>query len=64
MKLHDLKNVLTSTRGAIQTCTVWDNEKCEVLNKGCSVEYAVLTYGNMTLDRIYTYELELVLSVH
>lgn len=64
MKLKELNGILRSTTGGVQQCVVWDSRRCEDLAFGCSVEYAIKTYGGMTLDRIYTYETELVLSVH
>ena len=63
MKLAELKGILRSTTGMLQMCTVWHSENCEVLAQP-SVDYAVKEYGGMTVDRIYTYEDELVLSVH
>lgn len=64
MKLAEMKGILRSTTVNIQMCVVWDSDKCTKLEKACSVEYALKHYGDMQLDRIYTYETELVLSVH
>lgn len=64
MKLKNMKNILRSTTGDIQMCVVWNSEKCVVLENACSVEYAIKHYGEYILDRIYTYELDLVISIH
>lgn len=63
MKLKELKGILSSTIGNIQMCVVWDSVKCEDVENKCSVEYAIKHYGEYNLERIYTYETDLVISI-
>lgn len=64
MKLKDLSPVLRSTTGAMQEAVVYDLDTAQDLAAGCSVDYAVKHYGDLTLDRITAYGHCLVLSVH
>lgn len=64
MKLNSMKGILRSSIGEIQTCVVWDSTNLEDIANGCSVEYAIKTYGDRPLDRIYiTHDGELVISI-
>lgn len=52
MKLKDLKPILHSKTGAIQWAIVYDYDKHEDLEYGCSVEYAMIHYGECEVKRI------------
>ena len=52
MKLEALKDILKSPRGSIQFCIVYDRETDLDLAYGCSVEYAVKTYGDCIVKNI------------
>ena len=61
MKLKDLKPILYSETGAIQWAIVYDYEKNEDLEYGCSIEFAICHYGEYEVKRIsscYNYEKE------
>lgn len=55
MKLKDLKNVLVSERGSIQSAIVYDCNKNVDLEVGCSLEYATSNYGEYDIIRIGSY---------
>ena len=63
MKLGELKRILYSCRGAIQSAIVWDKENCKELEKGCSVEYAVENYGNYEVKHITADQGYLVITI-
>ena len=52
MKLEALKDILKSPRGSIQSCIVYERETDLDLAYGCSVEYAVKTYGDRIVKNI------------
>ena len=54
MQLKDLKSVLRSQTGSIQHCIVYDLNKCEDVEHGCSAEYAINNYGERVVGRIYS----------
>lgn len=54
MKLEDLKPVIFSMTGDIQTCIVYDRCNNVDLECGCSVEYAYKTYGEREVHRVMT----------
>lgn len=54
MKLKELKPVLRSETGRIQSCIVYDSTKCKDIEYGCSAEYATINYGYMDVKRIYS----------
>lgn len=61
MKLKELKGVLRSTRGNVQVAIVYDSKKHADIESGCSIDYAVKTYGERELKRIEAYGDELVI---
>jgi hypothetical protein len=61
MKLKDLRPILYSATGEIQWAIVYDLEKNEDLEYGCSIEFAVTHYGGCEVKRIsscYNFENE------
>ena len=52
MKLKDFRGVLYSCRGGIQPVVVYDQGNNLDLDNGCSVEYAIKTYGDREVKRI------------
>ena len=52
MKLKELKPVLYSVHGDIQSAIVYDGMKAEEIENGCSVDYAVKTYADRDVRRI------------
>ena len=52
MKLKDLELCLYSPTGEIQRAIVYDYNKNEDLEQGCSVEYAISRYGEYEVKRI------------
>lgn len=52
MKLKDLESILSSESGAIQRTIVYDLEKNDDLECGCSIEFAVTNYGEREVKRI------------
>ena len=63
MKLKDLKDVLTSERGSVQSAIVYDYNNNVDLVDGCSVEYAVANYGEYEVKRIGALNNELIITV-
>ena len=63
MKLRDLKNILYSTTGNVQFAIVYDPDTHTDLENGCSIDYAVKTYGDKEIERIEAYEHKLVLTI-
>lgn len=55
MKLKDLKPILHSTTGVIQRAIIYDLEKDEDIKYGCSIEYAIVNYGECEVKRIHSY---------
>lgn len=64
MKLKDLAPVLRSTFGNIQFAIVYDETTLSDIADGCSVDYAVKHYPDLTLDRITAYGNYLILHTH
>lgn len=54
MKLRELKPVLRSETGNLQSCIVYDWNKSTDIAHGCSVEYAINNYGESEVRRIYS----------
>lgn len=54
MQLKDLKPILRSQTGMIQQCIVYDLNKYEDVEHGCSAEYAINNYGERAVGRIYS----------
>lgn len=52
MKLKDLKSILFSTHGCIQSAIVYDRAKNTDIISGCSVDYAVENFGECEVKRI------------
>lgn len=63
MKIKDLKDVLYSSRGNIQFAIVWDIYNNVDIENGCSIDYAVETYGERELLRIEAFENKLLFTV-
>lgn len=63
MKLCELKDILCSGRGSIQMAIVYDTETNKDIESGCSVDYAVLEYGNKEVKRIQADNDYLVISI-
>lgn len=55
MKLKDLNLILHSASGLMQWAIVYDYEKNEDVEYGCSVEYAIANYGECEVKRISSY---------
>ena len=55
MRLKDLKPILYSTVGAIQWAIVYDYERNEDIEHGCSIEYAITHYEEYEVKRITSY---------
>ena len=57
MKLKELKPVIYSRTGDIQSCIVYDSGSDIDLHYGCSVEYAYEVFGEREIKRVQsTYE--------
>ena len=52
MKLKDLKPVIFSQTGDLQTCIIYDVGNNVDLEYGCSVEYAYVNYGEREIKRV------------
>lgn len=52
MKLKDLKDILWSQTGQIQWCVVYDWANDKDISPQCSVEYAVVHYGELSVRKI------------
>lgn len=63
MKIKDLKDILYSNRGNIQFAIVWDIYNNVDIENGCSIEYAVETYGERELLRIEAVGNHLLLTI-
>ena len=51
MKLKDLKSILFSTHGCIQSAIVYDKAKNADIISGCSVDYAVENFGECNYQK-------------
>lgn len=63
MKVKDLKEVLWSPIGDLQTAVVYDVDEHKVLISGCSIECAVRCYGECELVRVSADNYDMVLTV-
>ena len=63
MKLCELKDILCSGRGSIQIAIVYDTETNKDIEVGCSIDYAVLEYGNREVKRIQAHSNYLVIWI-
>ena len=63
MKVKDLKDVLTSERGSVQSTIVYDYNNNVDLAVSCSVEYAVTNYGEYEVKRIGAFNNDLIITV-
>ena len=63
MKVKDLKEVLWSPIGDMQSAVVYDLDRHEVVADGCSIEYAVAEFGEWHLCRLGSRWDSLVLTV-
>lgn len=63
MLVKELKGIAYSTHGDICSCIVYDPKIGKDLDKGCSIEYAINTYGECELTRIEAYRYDLVLYI-
>ena len=63
MKLKDLKDVLMSEKGSVQSTIVYDYNNNVDLAVGCSVEYAVTNYGEYEVKRIGALNNDLIITV-
>lgn len=63
MKLKELKNILYSNRGNIQSAIVWNIESNADLANGCSIDYAVEHLGELELLHIEAFKDNLLLTV-
>lgn len=63
MKLKDLKDVLTSERGSVQFAVVYDYNTNVDLSVGCSIEHAVVNYGEYEVKRIGAFNNDLIITV-
>lgn len=61
MKLYELKPVLHSTRGYIQSAIVYDQATDIDIEDGCSIEYAVEHYRNSEVLSIFAEENKVLL---
>ena len=52
MKLKDLKDIIYSSRDGIQSTIVYDAKTFEDIEFGCSIEFAIMMYGDKTIKRI------------
>ena len=63
MKLKELKEVLYSSIGDLQTAVVWDVDTHKVIIGGCSIEHALGRFGDWQVVRIGAVDNNIVLSV-
>ena len=63
MKIKDLKDILYSNRGNIQSAIVWNIETNADIANGCSIDYAVEHLGELELLHIEAFENNLLLTV-
>ena len=52
MKLKELKSIIYSRTGDMQSCIIYDIKNNVDLEYGCSVEYAYEHYGDREIVRI------------
>ena len=63
MKLKELESILYSTISNIQSTIVYDLEKNEDLEIGCSVEYAITLYGECEVKHIQAEHSYMVITI-
>lgn len=64
MKLKELAPILRSSRDGIQSAIVYDGDEYKDIEDGCSVEYALLHYGDKELYWITAENNKLVLHIY
>ncbi len=63
MKLNELKNVLFSRVGDIQSVIIYSRTEHKEIKNGCSAEYAIKNYGEKELLRIQAANNSIVLII-
>lgn len=63
MKLKELKSILYSSRGSVQFAIVYDSETNTDLVNGCSIDYAVQTFGDKEVKHIEAFENQLLITI-
>ena len=63
IRLKDLKSILYSTRGNIQSAVVYDSEKNVDIVDGCSIDYVVKEYSESIVKRIEASNNQLIIIV-
>ena len=64
MKLKEYRGILRSSRDGVQSVIVYDGDEYKDIEDGCSVEYALLHYGDKELYWITAENNKLVLHIH
>ena len=63
MKLKELESILYSTRGFVQYAIVYDSKQDVDVASGCSIDWAVKTYGEADVVRIEAFENQLIVTI-
>lgn len=63
MRLGELKSVLYSSRGDIQSVIIYSRTERKDIINGCSAEYAVKNYGEKELLQIQAANNDIVLII-
>lgn len=63
MKLKELKSILRSNRGTVQSAIVYDSKTNTDIENGCSIDYAVEQHGDKEVIRIEAFENQLLITV-
>lgn len=63
MKLTELKDVLYSEQGHMQLGKLYNRTTNNILHEGCSVDYMVVHFGHMEVERITADDSEVVITV-
>lgn len=63
MKVNELKGVLFSRVGDIQSVIIYSITEHKDIRNGCSAEYAIKNYGEKELLRIQAYNDKIVLII-
>ena len=63
MKINELKSVLYSRVGDIQSVIIYSRTEHKEIKKGCSAEYAIKNYGDKELLRIQADNNRIVLTI-
>lgn len=63
MKIKDLKGIIRSGHGDIQSTIIWSiRERKDIIN-GCSIEYAIKNYGELEMENVRAFDDNIVISV-